>query len=75
VRADGRRVRQQIVEQILQPALQGMAQRGTPYVGVLYAGVWIPEPWSEELAKIARGEKVALIRSATEFSLKKAKAA
>ncbi len=32
---------QQIVTQILQPAVQGMAQRSTPYVGVLYAGVML----------------------------------
>lgn len=30
---------QTIVETILQPAVRGMAARGTPYVGVLYAGV------------------------------------
>ncbi|MFN8491865.1 MAG: phosphoribosylamine--glycine ligase [Caldilineaceae bacterium] len=30
-----------IVRTILQPAVRGMAERGTPYVGVLYAGVML----------------------------------
>ncbi|CAN5837084.1 phosphoribosylamine--glycine ligase [soil metagenome] len=31
----------QLVQTVLQPAVAGMAQRGTPYVGVLYAGVML----------------------------------
>lgn len=33
---------QQLVqEQVLQPVLRGMAERGTPYIGVLYAGLML----------------------------------
>lgn len=31
----------EIVRTVLQPAVQGMAERGTPYVGVLYAGIML----------------------------------
>lgn len=31
----------EIVARVLQPAVAGMAQRGTPYVGVLYAGMML----------------------------------
>jgi len=31
----------EIMRTVIQPAVQGMAQRGTPYVGVLYAGVML----------------------------------
>jgi phosphoribosylamine--glycine ligase len=34
---------QEITRTILQPALDGMRARGTPYVGVLYAGVMLTE--------------------------------
>ena len=30
-----------VVERVLQPAVEGMAARGTPYVGVLYAGLML----------------------------------
>lgn len=33
----------EIVRTILQPAVRGMAKRGTPYVGALYAGVMLTE--------------------------------
>jgi len=32
---------QEVVDTILQPAVEGMRQRGTPYVGVLYAGLML----------------------------------
>ncbi len=32
---------QQIMDSVIQPALNGMAQRGTPYAGVLYAGIML----------------------------------
>lgn len=32
---------QEIQEKVLQPAVNGMANRGTPYVGVLYAGLML----------------------------------
>lgn len=32
-----------IVEEVLQRAVDGMAERGTPYVGVLYAGLMVSE--------------------------------
>ncbi len=32
---------QEVVDTILQPAVDGMRQRGTPYVGVLYAGLML----------------------------------
>ncbi len=32
---------EQMMQTVLQPAVTGMAQRGTPYVGVLYAGVML----------------------------------
>ncbi|MCX6049320.1 MAG: phosphoribosylamine--glycine ligase, partial [Chloroflexi bacterium] len=31
----------QIIQTVIQPAVAGMAERGTPYVGVLYAGVML----------------------------------
>jgi phosphoribosylamine--glycine ligase len=31
----------EIVRTVLEPAVQGMAERGTPYVGILYAGVML----------------------------------
>lgn len=31
----------QIMREVMQPTLEGMAQRGTPYVGVLYAGLML----------------------------------
>lgn len=34
-------VRQRIIREIIQPTLDGMAQRGTPYQGFLYAGLMI----------------------------------
>jgi phosphoribosylamine--glycine ligase/phosphoribosylformylglycinamidine cyclo-ligase len=33
----------QIVSRVLQPAVDGMARRGTPYVGVLYAGLMLTD--------------------------------
>ncbi|MFO7682771.1 MAG: phosphoribosylamine--glycine ligase [Chloroflexota bacterium] len=32
---------QQIMDNVIQPTVNGMAQRGTPYVGVLYAGIML----------------------------------
>ena len=32
---------QRVLDQVLQPAVDGMRQAGTPYVGVLYAGVMV----------------------------------
>ncbi|MCA9875232.1 MAG: phosphoribosylamine--glycine ligase, partial [Anaerolineales bacterium] len=32
---------EEIMRTVIQPAVQGMAQRGTPYVGVLYAGLML----------------------------------
>ena len=32
---------QMVQEQVLQPVLRGMAERGTPYIGVLYAGLML----------------------------------
>jgi phosphoribosylamine--glycine ligase len=34
---------QWITEHVLQPTVQGMAARGTPYVGVLYAGLMLTQ--------------------------------
>ena len=34
---------QQIMEQVIQLTVNGMAQRGTPYVGVLYAGIMLTD--------------------------------
>jgi len=33
----------EIVERVLQPTLEGMRKRGTPYVGVLYAGLMLTQ--------------------------------
>ena len=43
--------------------------------GHLHSGIWVPEHWASELTDLARGDKVAVLRSATEFSLKRARAA
>lgn len=34
---------EEVVERVLQPAVDGMRRRGTPYVGVLYAGLMLTE--------------------------------
>jgi len=44
----------EIVERVLQPAVDGLRRRGTPYVGVLYAGLMLTEAGPQVLEFNAR---------------------
>ena len=44
----------QTVEQVLRPAVEGMRRRGTPYVGVLYAGLMLTDEGPQALEFNAR---------------------
>ena len=47
-------LQQEIMEKVMKPAVEGMAKEGTPYVGVLYAGIMVTEKGPKVLEFNAR---------------------
>jgi phosphoribosylamine--glycine ligase len=76
-------IMRQVEDEILRPAVEGMAKRGTPYVGVLYAGLMIGsegpkviefncrlgDPETQAALPVLENDLLELILAATEGNL------
>jgi len=77
-------VRQRVLKRVIRPALRGLAEEGTPYVGFLYAGLMIDsegeprvlefncrlgDPETQPLLMRLRSDLVTMIRAALDGAL------